>query len=90
MRLDGVSGDRSSRFTRHPELVRLDFTATTPNQLWVTDLEFVASCADVAYLCFCPLQKHRRLVGSLHHENRNRAGRDSNGSLVWEEKICLD
>lgn len=26
---------------RHPDLVGRDFTATTPNQLWVTDLTYV-------------------------------------------------
>jgi putative transposase len=33
---------------RHPDLVNRQFTATTPNQLWVTDLTFVATWAGVA------------------------------------------
>ena len=37
---------------RHPDLVNRQFTATAPNQLWVTDLTFVATWAGVAYVCF--------------------------------------
>jgi putative transposase len=38
--------------TRHPDLVKRDFTAAGPNQLWVTDLTFVPTWAGVAYVCF--------------------------------------
>jgi putative transposase len=34
---------------RHPDLVGRDFIATAPNQLWVTDLTFVATWAGIAY-----------------------------------------
>ncbi len=37
---------------RHPDLVRRDFTATAPNQLWVTDLTYVPTFAGMAYVCF--------------------------------------
>lgn len=37
---------------RHPDLVRRDFTATAPNQLWVTDLSYLPTWAGVAYVCF--------------------------------------
>lgn len=37
---------------RHPDLVKRDFTATGPNQLWVTDLTYVPTWAGVAYVCF--------------------------------------
>jgi putative transposase len=30
---------------RHPDLVKRDFTAAEPNQLWVTDLTFVPTWA---------------------------------------------
>jgi putative transposase len=32
---------------RHPDLVKRDFTATGPNQLWVTDLTYVPTWAGV-------------------------------------------
>ena len=34
--------------SRHPDLVGRDFTATAPNQLWVTDLPFVPTWAGIA------------------------------------------
>ena len=48
---------------RHPDLVRRDFTATAPNQLWVTDLTFVATWAGVAYVCFIIDACSRMIVG---------------------------
>jgi putative transposase len=49
--------------TRHPDLVRRDFTATAPNQLWVTDLTFVPTWAGVAYVCFITDAFSRMIVG---------------------------
>ena len=37
-----------SAAARHPDLVKRKFTATEPNQLWVTDLTFVPTWAGVA------------------------------------------
>lgn len=34
---------RGPTTVRHPDLVRRDFAATAPNQLWVIDLTFVAT-----------------------------------------------
>jgi putative transposase len=48
---------------RHPDLVGRDFTATAPNQLWVTDLTYVATWAGVAYVCFIVDAFSRRIVG---------------------------
>jgi putative transposase len=48
---------------RHPDLVRRDFTATAPNQLWVTDLTFVPTWAGVAYVCFIVDAHSRMIVG---------------------------
>ena len=48
---------------RHPDLVGRDFTATAPNQLWVTDLTFVATWAGVAYVCFITDAFSRMIVG---------------------------
>lgn len=49
--------------TRHPDLVKRDFTATVPNQLWVTDLTFVPIWAGVAYVCFIIDAYSRMTVG---------------------------
>jgi putative transposase len=45
---------RCSSRQRHPDLVGRDFTATAPNQLWVTDLTFVPTWAGVAYPASSP------------------------------------
>ena len=62
MRAAGIEGVRRTKrvrttkadpgMPRHPDLVRRDFTAMAPNQLWVTDLTFVPTWAGVAYVCF--------------------------------------
>lgn len=48
---------------RHPDLVKRDFTATGPNQLWVTDLTYVPTWAGVAYVCFITDVYSRMIVG---------------------------
>ena len=73
MRSLGIEGVKRSRrvkttrpdpaATRHPDLVRRDFTATAPNQLWVTDLTFVPTWAGVAYVCFIVDAYSRTIVG---------------------------
>jgi putative transposase len=55
-RRDGSAG-------RHPDLVGRQFTACGPNQLWVTDLTFVATWAGVAYVCFITDAFSRMIVG---------------------------
>ena len=40
-----------------------DFTATAPNQLWVTDLTYVPTWAGVAYVCFIIDASRRMIVG---------------------------
>jgi putative transposase len=49
--------------TWHPDLVKRDFTATRPNQLWVTDLTFVPTFAGIAYVCFIIDAFSRMIVG---------------------------
>ena len=73
MKAAGLRGVRRGRqvFTtkpdtaapRHPDLVKRDFTATCPNQLWVTDLTFVPTWAGVAYVCFIIDAFSRAVVG---------------------------
>ncbi len=66
----GVKRSRRVRTTRRddtaarsPDLVERDFTADRPNQLWVTDLTYVATWSGVAYVCFIVDAFSRRIVG---------------------------
>ncbi|GMA23583.1 hypothetical protein GCM10025864_13420 [Luteimicrobium album] len=54
---------RDDTAARHPDLVKRDFTATGPNQLWVTDLTFVPTFAGIAYVCFIVDAYSRMIVG---------------------------
>jgi putative transposase len=48
---------------RPADLVKRNFTATTPNQLWVTDLTYVPTWSGVAYVCFIVDAFSRTIVG---------------------------
>jgi putative transposase len=68
--IEGVCRRRRLRTTRpddtaarHPDLVRRDFTAAAPNQLWVLDLTYVPTWAGVAYVCFIVDAFSRMIVG---------------------------
>ncbi len=73
MRAAGIAGARRGKrvrtttpnpaAARHPDLVGRKFTATAPNQLWVTDLTFVPTWAGVAYVCFLIDAFSRMIVG---------------------------
>ena len=73
MRVAGIEGARRSKrvrttrpapmSARHPDLVKREFTASTPNQLWVTDLTFVPTWSGVAYVCFIVDAFSRMIVG---------------------------
>ncbi len=73
MRAAGVTGVRRGKrvrttkpdptAARHPDLVKRNFTANAPNQLWVTDLTFVPTWAGVAYVCFITDVFSRMIVG---------------------------
>lgn len=73
MRAAGIEGARRTKrvrttrpdpgMLRHPDLVRRDFTATAPNQLWVTDLTFVPTWVGVACVCFIIDAYSRTIVG---------------------------
>ncbi len=73
MRAAGIEGVRRGKrvrttkpdpaAARHPDLVKRNFTATAPNQLWVTDLTFVPTWAGVAYVCFIIDAYSRMIVG---------------------------
>ncbi|GGO49680.1 hypothetical protein GCM10010977_32140 [Citricoccus zhacaiensis] len=68
--IEGVRRTKRVRTTRpdpeaprHPDLVGRQFTAETPNQLWVTDLTYVPTWAGVAYVCFIIDACSRAIVG---------------------------
>jgi putative transposase len=68
--IEGVRRDRRVRTTRpdgragrHPDLVDRQFTADTPNRLWVTDLTYVPTWSGVAYVCFIVDAFSRTIVG---------------------------
>lgn len=73
MRAEGIEGVRRTKRVRttrseagaprHPDLVGRDFTATGPNQLWVTDLTYVPTWTGVAYVCFIIDAYSRMIVG---------------------------
>jgi putative transposase len=49
--------------SRPPDLVDRHFQASGPNQLWVTDLTYVATWAGMAYACFITDVYSRMIVG---------------------------
>ena len=66
----GVSRKRRLRTTRpdptaprSADLVKRDFTAERPNELWVTDLTYVPTWSGVAYVCFIVDAFSRMIVG---------------------------
>ena len=95
MRAAGIEGARRSKrvrttkpdpaAARHPDLVNRDFTATAPNQLWVTDLTYVPTWAGVAYVCFIVDAYRRMIVGwrvASHMRTDDGPRRDRDGPLV--------
>ena len=73
MRAAGIEGVRRGKRVRttkadpgadrHPDRVGRDFTASAPNELWVTDLTFVATWSGVADVCFIVDAYSRMIVG---------------------------
>ena len=54
---------RSAAAHKRRDLVDRDFAATTPNELWVTDLTYVPTWAGVAYVCLITDAFSRMIVG---------------------------
>jgi hypothetical protein len=73
MRQLGIRGASRAtrRFTTHadaahvraPDLVKRDFTATRPNQLWVCDFTYCSTWSGVVYVAFVTDVFSRRIVG---------------------------
>ena len=58
-----ITTRRDDMAARSPDLVKRNFTATGPNQLWVTDLTYVPTWSGVAYTCFIVDAFSRMIVG---------------------------
>ena len=54
---------RDDSALRSPDLVERNFTASAPNELWVTDLTYVPTWQGVAYVCFITDVFSRNIVG---------------------------
>lgn len=73
MRAHGIRGASRAkkRFTTHadpaavraPDLVKRDFTATRPDQLWVADFTYCSTWSGVVYVAFVVDVFSRRIVG---------------------------
>ena len=58
-----ITTRRDDSAPRSPDLVKRNFTASAPNQLWVTDLTYVPTWSGVAYVCFIVDAFSRMIVG---------------------------
>jgi putative transposase len=58
-----ITTRRDDQAARAPDRVCRDFSATRPNQLWVTDLTYVPTWSGVAYVCFIVDAFSRMIVG---------------------------
>ena len=58
-----ITTRRDDQADRSPDLVKRNFTASAPNQLWVTDLTYVPTWSGVAYVCFIVDAFSRMIVG---------------------------
>ena len=95
---------RDDTAARSPDLVKRNFTATAPNDLWVTDLTYVPTWAGVAYVCFIVDVYSRMIVGwrcaghmrtnmvidALHMAAWNRGGLDLEGLRAHSDYAEVD
>jgi putative transposase len=85
MKAKGISGASRAkkRFTTHadpaatraPDLVKRNFTATAPDQLWVADFTYCSTWSGIVYVAFVVDVFSRRIVGW-------KAARTMHASLV--------
>jgi putative transposase len=101
MRELGIRGARRGRrvFTTRPDraatrpadLVKRDFSAQRPDDLWVTDLTYVATWAGVAYVCFIVDAFSRRIVGwSVASHMRTDMVLEAVQMAAWQRGTRLD
>ena len=58
-----ITTRRDDQADRPPDLVNRKFFANAPNQLWVTDLTYVATWSGMTYVCFIVDAFSRMIVG---------------------------
>jgi putative transposase len=82
---------RSDRTADRPaDLVKRDFSAARPNDLWVTDLTYVPTWAGVAYVCFIVDAFSRRIVGwSVAGHMRTDMILDALEMAAWQRGTSL-
>jgi putative transposase len=80
-----------SSAVRHPDLVDRDFTASEPNQLWVTDLTYVPTWSGVAYVCVIVDAFSRMIVGwRVATHMRTDMVLDALDMACWQRGTCLE
>jgi putative transposase len=94
MGLEGVVRGRRARTTvpgddaaRPMDLVERDFTAERPNQLWVSDLTYVATWTGFVYVAFVVDAFSRRIVGWRASSSlRSDLALDALEQAIWERE----
>jgi putative transposase len=77
--------------TRPADLVERDFSATTPNQLWVADLTYVATWSGFVYVAFVIDAFSRFLVGwQASRSLRTDLALDALEMAIWRRQAQLD
>jgi putative transposase len=86
-----IATRRNDQADRSPDLVKRDFSATAPNQLWVTDLTYVPTWSGVAYVCFIVDAFSRMIVGwRVATTMRTEMVLDALEMARWSRGIRLD
>jgi len=86
-----ITTRRNDQADRSPDLVKRDFSATAPNQLWVTDLTYVPTWSGVAYVCFIVDAFSRMIVGwRVATTMRTEMVLDALEMARWSRGIRLD
>ena len=77
--------------TRHPDLVEREFSAEAPNQLWVSDLTYVATWSGFAYVYFITDVFSRMIVGwRVASHMRTDMVLDALEMARWRRNTTLD
>ena len=76
---------------RPRDLVQRDFTATRPNQLWVSDLTYVATWRGFVYAAFVIDAFSRRIVGwRVSHNMRTDLVLDALEQALYARQVAQD
>lgn len=76
---------------RPADLVDRHFVASQPNQLWVTDLTYVATWAGMAYVCFITDVFSRMIVGwRVATHMRTEMVLDALEMARWSRGTCIE